>query len=94
MHTHGDGSGLVHVLAGAQATFTLGQLFAVWGQPLSTNDVAGLTGLPVAVYVTDNGTVTQSAANWGDIELRSHRLITIQVGTAINEIPNYTWSGP
>jgi hypothetical protein len=73
--------------------FTLGQLFSIWGQPLSSSDVAGLTGMPVVVYVTDNGTVTQNTGDWSAIELRSHRLITIQVGTAITQIPNYTWTG-
>jgi hypothetical protein len=92
IHTH-DRSGMIHVENATSGTFTLGQLFAIWGQPLSSSDVAGLSGMPVVVYVTDNGTVTQASGNLGDIELRSHRLITIQVGTAITEIPNYTWTG-
>jgi hypothetical protein len=56
--------------------------------------VAGLTGKPIVVYVTDqNGVVTMASGDWGDIELLSHREITIQVGTPIAEIPNYTWTG-
>ena len=27
------------------------------------------------------------------IELTSHRLITIQIGTPLTEIPNFTWTG-
>jgi hypothetical protein len=92
IHTH-DKSGKIHVEALAPATFTLGQLFAIWGQPLTNTNVAGLTGLPVVVYVTDNGTVTEVADNWTNIELTSHREITIVVGTAITAIPNITWSG-
>jgi hypothetical protein len=92
VHTH-DRSGRIHVEGSAPGTFTLGQLFSIWGQPLSSSDVAGLTGMPVVVYVTDNGTVTQNTGDWSAIELRSHRLITIQVGTAITQIPNYTWTG-
>jgi hypothetical protein len=93
LHTH-DKSGKIHVEAAAPATFTLGQLFAIWGQPLESTNVAGLTGMPVTIYVTDNnGVVTEATANWRDIELLSHREITIQVGTPVTEIPNFTWSG-
>jgi hypothetical protein len=92
IHTH-DKSGKIHVEADAPGTFTLGQLFAIWGQPLTNTNIAGLTGMPVSVYVTDNGTVTEALDNWQDIELTSHREITIAVGTPITEIPNITWSG-
>jgi hypothetical protein len=92
LHTH-DLSGRIHVEAAAPATFTLGQLFSIWGQPLSSTDIAGLSGMPVVVYVTDNGVVTQNTGDWSTIELTSHREITIQIGTPITEIPNYTWTG-
>jgi hypothetical protein len=92
IHTH-DASGKIHVEGAAAGMFTLGQLFAIWGQPLSSTDVAGLTGMPVEVFVTDNGTVTKVESDWAAIELRSKRLITIGVGTPITEIPNVTWTG-
>ena len=92
IHTH-DKSGKIHIEAAAPGTFTLGQLFAIWGQPLTNTNIAGLTGLPVSVYVTDNGTVTEAVDNWQNIELTSHREITIAVGTPITEIPNFTWNG-
>jgi hypothetical protein len=93
LHTHDDLSGLVHVAAPAQATFTLGQFFAIWGRTLSTTEIAGLTGMPVRVFVTDNGVVTENTGDWSTIEMTSHREITIQVGTDITEIPNFTWTG-
>ena len=92
IHTH-DKSGKIHIEAAAPGTFTLGQLFAIWGQPLLNTNIAGMTGLPVAVYVTDNGVVTEAVDNWQDIELKSHREITIAVGTPITAIPNITWNG-
>jgi hypothetical protein len=93
VHTH-DRSGKVHIEAAAAATFTLGQLFAVWGQPLAADNVGGITGMPLVVYITDNGTTTQFTGNPADIELSvSKRLVTLQLGTPISEIPNYTWSG-
>lgn len=92
IHTH-DKSGKIHIESGAPGVFTLGQLFNIWGQPLEATNVAGLVGMPVAVYVTDDGVVTQVETGWRDIELSSHREITIAVGTPITEIPNFTWNG-
>jgi hypothetical protein len=36
--------------------------------------------------------VSKATGDWHDIELKSHREITIQVGTEIAEIPSFTWS--
>jgi len=92
IHTH-DYSGKIHIEGPAPGTFTLGQLFSIWGQPLEADNVAGLTGKPIVIYSTDQGTVTQVApADWKSIELTTHKEVTIQVGTAIAEIPNFTWS--
>jgi hypothetical protein len=91
IHTH-DMSGKLHVEAAAPATFTLGQFFALWGEPLENTNIAGLVGMPVVIYVTDNGVVTEATGDWHAIELKSHREITIQVGTPITEIPNFHWS--
>lgn len=92
IHTH-DGTGLAHVEFSAPGTYTLGQLFQIWGRSLSATDIGGITGLPVEVFVTDDGATTKIEDNWGDIELLSHREITIQIGTPIEEIPNVTWTG-
>jgi hypothetical protein len=91
IHTH-DRSGKIHIEAATPAMFTLGQFFTIWGEPLGPDNVAGLTGKPIVVYVTDqNGVVTLADGDWSDIELLSHREITIQVGTPVEEIPNFTW---
>jgi len=88
-----DSSGLIHVDDRPDA-FTLGQFFQIWGEPLSYVDVGGNPGLPVVVYVTDSNIVTQYTGDLNAIELLSHREITIQIGTPISFIPNYTWTGP
>ncbi len=49
LHTH-DAAGLIHVEAPAVASYTLGQFFDIWGQPLSQTNVAGHTGT-VQIYV-------------------------------------------
>ena len=92
IHTH-DRSGKIHIESDAPGTFTLGNLFAIWGQPLETDNVAGLTGKPIKIYSTENATVSEVTTDWKAIELTTHKLITIQVGTPITEIPNYTWNG-
>lgn len=92
VHTH-DRSGKVHVEAPAAGTFTLGNFFAIWGQPLTTDNVAGMTGKPIVFYVTDNGTVTQFSGDPKTIELASHRHIAIQIGTTLTQVPMFTWTG-
>ena len=73
---------------------TLGQFFAVWGQPFSNTTLADITGLPIVVYTVDDNVVTEVPDDeWNDIELTSKRQIVIQVGTPLTEIPNYTWTG-
>jgi hypothetical protein len=92
IHTH-DSSGKIHVTPAAPGIFTLGELFEIWGQPLTNTNVAGVTGLPVEIYVTDNGTSTKvEDADWSNIELKDHREITIELGTPLAEIPNFTWA--
>lgn len=92
IHTD-DQTGRVHVISAATGTFTLGQMFQIWGQQLTNTNVAGVTGLPVEVYITDNGTSTKvEDADWSNIELKDHRLITIELGTPLTEIPNFTWT--
>ena len=92
IHTH-DKSGKIHVEDAQAGMFTLGNLFQIWGQPLDSTNVAGLTGMPVRIFIVDDGVVSEvAAADWKNIELKSHREIAIQVGTAITEIPNFTWS--
>lgn len=91
IHTH-DTSGIIHVETpqvqppSGGAHYTLGMLFDIWGQPLTSDGVAGLKG-PVTAYV--NG-----AKYDGDlraIPLMSHQQITLEVGTPLVPPPNYTF---
>ncbi|HEV2123489.1 MAG TPA: Ig-like domain-containing protein [Chloroflexota bacterium] len=49
IHTH-DPTGIIHVEPEIDTTLTLGQLFDIWGQPLTSDNVAGFRG-PVTIYV-------------------------------------------
>ena len=95
IHTHSnDRSGRIHTEGPVPATYTLGQFFAIWGMPLQTTNVAGITDKPLtAVYVVDNNTVTAFTGDPATIELTSHRHIVLQLGTPITQIPIYSWSG-
>lgn len=91
MHTH-DTSGKVHVEWTDQGNFTLGRLFGIWGQPLSDTDVAGLTGMPIQLFVVQDGTVTEVTEGWADIELTSKTMIHFVVGTHPTELVNVTYA--
>lgn len=91
-HTH-DLSGKVHIESSAPITRTLGQLFAIWGQPLASDNVAGITGMPIVFYITENGTVTRFSGDPRTIQFASHRHIAIQIGTPIAQVPLFTWTG-
>jgi hypothetical protein len=43
IHVH-DTSGVVHIVTPEEKTFTLGQLFEVWGQPLGAGSALGYVG--------------------------------------------------
>ena len=49
IHVH-DTSGVVHIVTPEERTYTLGQLFEVWGQPLRASSALGYDG-PVVVLV-------------------------------------------
>jgi hypothetical protein len=90
MHTH-DGSGVMHIETDVAKTFTLGQFFALWGQPLSAASVAGLPGKPT-FYVIDNEKVTRYTADPSAITLDAHREIVIVTGTPPTQVPRYNWN--
>ena len=94
LHTH-DPSGEIHIEAAAAGTFTLGQFFHIWGRPLDRTNIAGNTGLPVTVYVVNEGDTAASeyTGDLSTIELTAHRQVTIVIGTAITTIPNYDFDG-
>ncbi len=89
MHTH-DQTGIIHIEAPAFKTFTLGQFFDIWGQPLTSTNVAGVTGTVVA-YINDNGDSRRYMGDLRNIELTSLRDITLQIGTPVSTLATYSW---
>jgi hypothetical protein len=77
LHTHAA-DGIIHIESPVQRTFTLGNFFDIWGQPLGPDQVGPASGHVVAIY---NGQVYQG--NPRDIPLTAHAQIQLQVGTPL-----------
>ena len=77
LHTHAA-DGIIHIESPVRRTYTLGQVFDEWGQPLSAHQVGPVTGHVVALY---DGQVYQG--NPRDIPLHAHAQIQLEVGTPL-----------
>jgi len=75
LHTHTN-DGIIHIESPTQQTYTLGQFFDIWGQPLSATQAGPATGALI-VYV--NG--QRYAGDPRAITLTAHELIQLDVGT-------------
>ncbi len=84
IHTH-DAEGIIHVESPHVRLFHLGDFFAIWGQPLRANDVAGFKG-PVSIWLNGN----RYMGNAKQIPLVAHQQIVIEVGKAVPP-PLYTF---
>lgn len=90
IHTH-DASGIIHVEAPqlsppGGSEYDLGMFFDIWGQPLTRENVASLKG-PVTAFL--NG--QKYDGNLRMIPLKSHDLITLEVGTPVVTPPEYAF---
>jgi hypothetical protein len=77
LHTHAA-DGIIHIESPVQRTYTLGEFFDEWGQPLGPAQVGPATGRVVALY---NGQVYRG--NPRDIPLTAHAQIQLDVGTPL-----------
>jgi hypothetical protein len=78
LHTH-DATGIIHVEAPAQRSFTLGQLFSIWGQPLSSTQLLNKTTdaqHQIKAYV--NG--QEFSGDPSTIPLTAHAVIVLEYG--------------
>src|SRR5205814_4325643 len=74
LHTH-DATGLIHVESPDNRTYTLGNFFDIWGEPLTATNVAGLQG---AVHAYVDG--KPHAGDPRGIVIGAHSQITLEVG--------------
>jgi len=77
LHTHAA-DGIIHIESPVQRTYTLGNFFDIWGQPLGPDQLGPESGHVVAIY---NGQVFQG--NPRDVPLNAHAQISLQVGTPL-----------
>jgi hypothetical protein len=88
-----DETGKIRTLS-ASTPYTLGQFFSLWGETLSSSNIAGITGKPIVFYINDGGNLTQFTGDPATIPLTANSEITIQIGTPISSIPTYAWTDP
>lgn len=89
-----DTSGKIRIQAVSASPYTLGQFFALWGQPLTDANVAGYTGRTVKVFTRDGAALTEYSGSLAAVPLTPNREITVQVGSVLAEIPNFEWNNP
>jgi hypothetical protein len=77
LHTHAA-DGIIHIESPVVRTYTLGEFFDEWGQPLGPHQVGLATGHVVALY---DGQVYQG--NPRNIPLTAHAQIQLEVGTPL-----------
>ncbi len=88
LHTHAP-DGIIHIESPVQRSYTLGNFFDEWGQPLSSDQVGPVNGHVVAIY---NGKVY--TGNPRNIPLTAHAQIQLQVGTPLVAPEQVTnWGG-
>ena len=88
LHTHTP-DGIIHIEAPADRSFTLGDFFLVWGQPLGKTLAAtahAAKGEQVKVWVDDK----PFSGDPRTIPLKPHTDIVIQVGPPFVTPPKYT----
>jgi hypothetical protein len=77
LHVHAN-DGIIHVESPTKQTFTLGDFFDIWGQPLGADQVGPARG---AVVAFQNG--KRFAGNPRDIPLLPQSVVQLDVGTPI-----------
>ncbi len=85
LHTHDD-TGVIHIESPTTKTYTLGQFFAEWNQPLSTTQIGSYTG-SVITYV--NG--SKYTGDPSSITLTAHEVIQLDLGQNVAFQP-YTFA--
>ena len=86
LHSH-TADGIVHIESPIKRTYTLGDYFAIWNQPLSANQVGPVRG-SITAFV--NG--RKFSGNPASIPLKAHNVIQLDVGTSI--VPPQPFSFP
>jgi hypothetical protein len=85
LHTHAA-DGIIHTESPIQRTYTLGNFFDEWGQPLGPGQVGPVNGHVTAIY---NGQLYKG--NPRDIPLTKHAQIQLEVSTPLVTPDKIVW---
>jgi hypothetical protein len=85
LHTHAP-DGIIHIESPVQRTYTLGEFFDEWGQPLGPDQVGPAKGHVTAIY---NGEVYRGDLR--GIPLTAHAQIQLEVGGPLVAPVSITW---
>jgi hypothetical protein len=85
LHTHAA-DGIIHIESPVQRTYTLGEFFDEWGQPLGPGQAGPAKGHVTAIY---NGQVYRG--NPRSIPLTAHAQIQLEVGGSLVAPVSITW---
>jgi len=85
LHTHAA-DGIIHTESPVQRTYTLGNFFDEWGQPLGPDQAGPAKGHVTAIY---NGKVHLGSPR--DIPLTKHAQIQLEVGKPLVAPESITW---
>jgi hypothetical protein len=86
LHTHAA-DGIIHIESPVKRTYTLGEFFDEWGQPLGPSQVGSARG---KVTVLVNGQVFKG--NPRDVPLGSHENLQVEAGTPLVAPETINWS--
>lgn len=86
LHTHAQ-DGIIHIEAPSRTTYTLGQFFAIWRQPLRPDQVGPARGTLTA-YVNGHRYTGDPAT----IPLTSHEDIQLDIGRPVVPAKKIDWS--
>jgi hypothetical protein len=87
LHTHAA-DGIVHIESPVHRTYTLGDFFDEWGQPLGPDQAGPDHGHVTVIY---NGKAYQG--NPRDVPLNAHAQIQLEVGKPLIAPESITWPG-
>ncbi len=87
LHTHAA-DGIIHIESPVQRTYTLGDFFDEWGQPLGPDHMGPAAGNVVAIYDGQ-----RYEANPRDIPLNAHAQIQLEVGKPLIDPVPVDFSG-
>ncbi len=86
LHVHAQ-DGIIHIESPVAGTYTLGQFFAIWRQPLSATQVGPARG-PVTAFVDGH----RFGGNPATIDLGSHEDVQLDVGSPVVPPKQVDWA--